>query len=130
MDIQELQRFVQTGSVGNSALADVGSTPEILIPEGLRDLLFTLTVATQNLQDFALWVKSHADASWAKLYDGTEWDTIGNILTYKNGPIHDITTADVGFARVNIGNVYSIKFQAQASSGTSAVTIRGTLGRG
>ena len=115
-------------AVGNSALADVGS--EIVLGCQFNEVFFEVTNGSSSvaLQDFAILVKTDSGASFHIYLSGATWAVPPSILPYCEAALATLAAATAASARVDIGPVYSVKFQAQAASATVATTVRATFG--
>lgn len=124
----EVQFFSETNAdVDNGALEDV--TSEIVV-SGKGRVAFQVknTTAAVALQDFALLGKFSPGADWVSLITGTAWTAvIAGLLPYVSTDLNTLAGEGTGFARLELGPIYSIKFQARAASGAgNSVTVSGT----
>lgn len=115
-------------SITNAGLETVG---EVKLGGDYDECVAELTVATQNLANFAVQVKAHDKAAYHTLISGADWDleTISIKPYVSNGELDTLTAGTTATFRLEVGAFHSIKFQAQAAAGTAAVTLRGVLRR-
>jgi len=83
-----------------------------------------------HLQDFALLVQPFEDAHFFIYVGGVDWisTTIMTLLWSESSGAAGLNTLEdgaKGAARVDVGGMFAIKFQAQAASTTTNITIGG-----
>lgn len=104
-----------------TSLTAVGS--EIVLDEGFHDVVFNLANTGQALNDFALQVKAHKDGSFHTIISGATWGTVAGNLKEFVGALNTLASGAAGYAHVEVGPVYSVRFMASIASGTTAITI-------
>lgn len=116
-----------TVTVPNSGLTDV---LEVILNDAYTDCAFELAVTGQALADFAILIKPHSGASYHKVKSSTDWNTLGNILTFKLGTLQTLAAGATGYGRVDVGPCYAVKFQAQSANvAGSPTTVRAAFYR-
>lgn len=124
--------FEVSGESLGAALSDIGA--EIVLQSstaqnqgGLTTLVLELHNADVNtaLADFALLGRTHKDGGWHTLLSASGWDAVAGILRHKVGTLKTLAAASRGMAYVDIGPLYSVKFQA--STGGATILSNGTF---
>jgi hypothetical protein len=118
MNLQSRHQYLNIPALiagGNDTLTDVG---EPFVLDGLyEDIVFDVVNTGTNLTKFALLVKAHSSGSWQNYLQTTGWDTVAGTLKKFIGTLKTLATTASGFAHVNVGPVYAVKFQASIASG-------------
>lgn len=110
----------------DTTLEDVGGA--VILAGECSDVVFTVSnlTAAIALSDFSLMIQTHESADFINYITGTTWETVAAPLTFKSANVNTLAGAATAHARVDVGPVYAIKFQAKAASGTgNSVTIIG-----
>ena len=127
-----LLKPIKTAIVGPTAvgttLTDIGS--EIVLGGHFDELWIELYngSAAQALTDFALLVQTDTGAQWHSYCSGATWGSGPVILPYSSGNLNTTGTESFNYARIDIGSVYAVKFQAKVGADTAAVTVRAVAG--
>lgn len=113
-------------AVPNSALTTVEK--EVYCASSFNNVEFEVqNLGAVQLQDFALQVKLHEDGEWVSLVTGAGWGTATNLLVFTTAALNTLGAGVKAIARVAIGPVHSVRFQARAASSTANVKILGVL---
>ena len=123
--IRPTREFKRTGATSGTGLTDIGAEVIVGIENGGTLLAFEILNGATTLTDFALLGKAHSGGEFVTLLNSTGWDTVAGILKHKVGTLKTLANAARGMAYVDIGPLYSIKFQASVAASTTTPLIKG-----
>ncbi len=121
----------KTNTAVGTTLEDIGDSgntdPEVILGGGYSRVSIQLTNTGANaLVNFELHAKTHKDASFQVILTGAGWGTIAGRLLNFDGALNTLAAAAAAAtALINVEGFYHIKFQADADTGGSGVTIKG-----
>ena len=126
--------------VASATLTDIGNplttTPQMVLNNECNDLIFSITNTGTNLSSFSLLVQPCYGDAFQTYLNGTGWDsaaasttalTLKKVIT-SSGALKTLPTGATGYAHVDIGPVYAVKWQAAVTSGalsTGTLTLTG-----
>tara|TARA_R100001244_G_scaffold123764_1_gene93481 strand:- start:4478 stop:4882 length:405 start_codon:yes stop_codon:yes gene_type:complete len=120
----------KTNAAVGTTIEDIGetgnTTPEVNLGGGYSRVAVQITNTGANaLVNFALLGKTHPDATWENVIITTAWATVAERLLSFIGAPHILAASAVASALINVEGLHQIKFQADADTGGSGVTIKG-----
>lgn len=120
-----IRQFDMTGTTTGTSLSDIGDEIVLGQENGFTKMAFEVYNGATQFTNFALLGKAHRDGGFVILLSNTDWDTVAGILKHKVGTIKTLAATTRAFAYVELGPLYSIKFQAAVASSTTTPLIKG-----
>lgn len=117
--------ITETGTV-TTALTDIGS--EIVLGGDCPAVAVqvTNTGGTNATNDFAVLIRTHAQGTFETLLSGAITNALPHLRAI--GTPNALAAAATAVLIVQVGPIYSVKFQAKTAAATTTVTVRGLAG--
>lgn len=121
--------FTETTTDVATALEDVGG--EIVLGGHYPIVCFEVANTGQALADFAVFIQMYDGGTWISYIDGDAFAVVHGAVTatgvmlWATSGLKTLASGSVGAAHIDVGAAFAIKFQADSSSSTTSVTVKG-----
>lgn len=126
--IEEQGRYVLASETAVAAPASGLTSLAIIKVENRRLLCFHFDVATQNVDDFDVLVKSHPDATAVDITP-TDWTSLtsGSRFLFASGNLAAVAAAAKGYFEMDVAGLHEVEIKVSGAVNNASVTPRWSL---